>query len=333
MEVSCRRGCPRDCRVARARDETARRGFRHLLLGAFLVSVIGAGAVPAAGQIFRSGVDAVAVDVLVTRGREAVSGLTADDFTVLDNGVPQDVAAVLVEEVPVTLLLVLDTSGSVRGAALRQLRAAAEAAGEALGPDDRVGLVTFSDKLRLAVEPPAAPAGLPDALARVRAGGATALYDATLAALALRDRTVGRTVVLVFSDGYDTASWLDPLGVLDAARRSDVVVYGVRHDHLAREGWRQREGRGRAGRWFAAEPHLFGQEYLAQLAADTGGSVYVAADLDRLRDVFSRVVNEFRSRYLLTYTPQGVDAGGWHELEVRVRGRGRRVQARRGYLR
>jgi len=79
--------------------------------------------------------------------------------------------------------------------------------------------------------------------------------------------------------------------------------------------------------------HLFRQQYLAQLAADTGGSVYVAADLERLREAFEQVVDEFRSRYLLTYTPQGVEAGGWHELEVRVRGRGRRVQARPGYLR
>ena len=318
-------------RSRRARGGIAPRGFCYVILGAVFFAVIDAWA--AAGQTFRSGVDAVAVDVLVTRGRDAVSGLTADDFTLLDNGVRQDVAAVLVEEVPITLLLVLDTSGSVRGAPLLQLRSAAEAAGEALRPGDRVGLVTFSDKLRLAVAPPAPPAGLPDALRRVRAGGATALYDAAFAALALRDGTVGRTVVLVFSDGYDTASWLDPLDVLDAARRSDVVVYGVRHDHLARGGWRQREGRGRARRWFAAEPHLFRREFSAQLAAETGGSVYVAADLDRLREVFSRVVDEFRRRYLLTYTPQGVAAGGWHELEVRVRGRGRRVQARRGYLR
>lgn len=319
-------------RSAEIRVGGAPRGFRRVLPGAILGAAVAAGAASAAEQTFRSGVDAVAVDVLVTRGREAVPGLTADDFTLLDNGVRQEVAAVLVEEVPVTLLLVLDTSGSVRGTPLRRLRAAAAAAGEALGPGDRVGLVTFSDKLRLAVEP-APPAGLADALDRVRAGGATALYDAVFAALVLRERTAGRTVALVFSDGYDTASWLEPLDVLDAARRSDVVVYGVRHEHLAREGWQPRERRGRAGGRFAAEPQLFGREFLGRLAADTGGSVYVAADLDRLREVFARVVSEFRSRYVLTYTPQGVDAGGWHELEVRVRGRGRRVQARRGYLR
>ena len=259
--------------------------------------------------------------------------MTADDFTVFDNEVAQEIDAILLEELPITLLLVLDTSGSVRGAPLRQLRAAAAAAGDALRPDDRVGLVTFSDKLRMVVEPPSSPSSLPDALGRVRAAGATALYDGTFAALALREQTVGRTVVLVFSDGYDTASWLDPRDVLDAAQRSDVVVYGVRLDAVTRDSWSDRRGRALAGRWFAAEPHLFGWQYLPQLAEDTGGTVYVAEDLGRLRDTFSQVVNEFRSRYLLTYTPSGVDRSGWHELEVRVRGRGRRVQARRGYLR
>lgn len=333
-DSACRPTGPSASRRRSARSLPGGGGVGAIRLPAAILALVACVvAAPAVGQTFRSEVDAVAVDVLVTRGREVVSGLTADDFTVLDNGVRQDVAVVLVEEVPITLLLVLDTSGSVRGAPLRQLRAAAEAAGEALRPDDRVGLVTFSDKLRLAVEPPAPPADLPRALDRVRAGGATALYDATFAALAQRERTVGRTVVLVFSDGYDTASWLDPLDVLDTARRSDVVVYGVHHDHLGQEGWQQREARRQAGRWFAADPHLFRQEYLAQLGAETGGSVYVAADLDRLREVFARVVDEFRDRYLLTYTPQGVEAGGWHELEVRVRGRGRRVQARRGYLR
>jgi len=289
-------------------------------------------AIPAQAQTFRSGVDAVALDVLVTRRGGAVPGLTADDFTVFDNGVEQEIDALMVDDAPVTLLLVLDTSGSVRGAPLTQLRAAALAAAEALRPTDRVGLVTFSDKLRLAVEP-SPPAKLSESLARVRGGGATALYDGTFAALALRGRAVGRTVMLVFSDGYDTASWLDPLDVLDAARRSDVVVYGVRLDHVNRDGWADRRGRTLARRWFVDEPHLFGREYLPNLADETGGSVYVAEDLERLRVVFAEVVSEFRSRYLLTYVPTGVDVGGWHKLEVKVRGRGRSVQVRRGYLR
>ena len=126
--------------------------------------------------------DAVAVDVLVTRDGRPVTGLTADDFSLRDNDVPQRIDSVQLEDVPITLLLVLDTSGSVGGAPLVQLLAAAGAAAEALRPGDRVGLVTFSDKLRMVVEPPSPPSSVADALRRVRAGGATALYDATFAA-------------------------------------------------------------------------------------------------------------------------------------------------------
>ncbi len=77
----------------------------------------------------------------------------------------------------------------------------------------------------------------------------------------------------------------------------------------------------------------FDAKVVHQIVEDTGGSVFVAEDIGRLRAVFSQVISEFRSRYLLTYAPTGVEQGGWHELDVRVRGRGRKVQARRGYLR
>ena len=116
-------------------------------------------------------------------------------------------------------------------------------------------------------------------------------------------------------------------------RRSDVVVYGVHLDPAARDNWWNRQASALARRWLPIEPHLFGHQYLPQLVEDTGGSVFVAEDVDRLRAAFSRVVSEFRSRYLLTYSPNGVASAGWHELDVRVEGRGRKVQARRGYLR
>ena len=142
----------------------------------------------------------------MTRDGQPVTGLTADDFIVLDNDVPQQIDLVMLDEVPITLLLVLDTSGSVGDAPLTQLLAAVGVTSEALRSDDRVGLVTFSDKLRTIVEPPAPRSGLPEALGRVRAGGATALYDATFAALMLREQSVGRCLMIVFSDGDDTAS-------------------------------------------------------------------------------------------------------------------------------
>ena len=78
---------------------------------------------------------------------------------------------------------------------------------------------------------------------------------------------------------------------------------------------------------------LFRGEFLPTLVADTGGSLLVAQETGRLRESFARVVDEFRQRYLLTYSPSDVEVMGWHEIEVRVSGRARRVQARRGYLR
>jgi Ca-activated chloride channel family protein len=288
---------------------------------------------PGGAQTFRGGVDAVAVDVLVTSRGRPVTGLTAADFVVRDNGVPQAVDAVLVDDVPITLLLVLDTSGSVAGPPLTQLRAAVDSAVATLRPADRVGLVTFSDKLRMVLEPPAPVGELLTALQAVQAGGATALYDAAYAALIQREQTVGRVLMLVFSDGDDTASWLDPREVLSTAQRSDVVVYGVTLDRGRGDRWQDSPEPAFVRRWFLTEPHLLGRHFLSRLVEDTGGTVFVADEIRRLTAAFSEVVDEFRSRYLLTYSPEGVDTDGWHQLEVDVEGRGRRVQARRGYLR
>ena len=287
-----------------------------------------------ASQTFRSGVDAVRVDVLATVDGRPATGLTARDFELRDNGVVQEIDALDVEDVPVTLMLALDVSESVEGEPLEHLRAAIAAADEALSPDDRLSLVTFSDRLDLR-----APAGVDRALVRsiarsVEAGGATALYDATLAALLMRPRIEGRMVMLVFSDGGDTSSWLDPRTVITAAQRSDVVVYGVtlrrqveqRNLREARQNQFERD-------WFQEAPTSYGRHFLPLLAEDTGGAVLVAERSDRLRDTFVRVISEFKSRYVLSYTPRGVEPGGWHAIDVRLKGKRGEVTARRGYLR
>jgi VWFA-related protein len=284
-------------------------------------------------QRFAVTVDGVAVDVLVTRGRRPVKGLTAADFRLRDNGVAQRVESVMIEDVPITLFLILDISDSVKGELLSRLESAAKSAARALRPDDRVGLMTFSDRVRMVATPPSDPKMLADQLGTLEAGGGTTLYDATFAAVALRQQIPGRTVVLVFSDGDDTASWLDPLDVLKAAQRSDIVVYAV----TRKRGFRYATGedaqtrRIERGR-FANEPQLFGRLYLSQLVEETGGSVFIA-DSSGLENAFAQVVNEFRSRYVLTYSPKDVAPAGWHTIEVTLNGRRADVQARRGYLR
>lgn len=287
-----------------------------------------------AAQTFRGGTDAVEVDVLVTRGGRPVASLTVDDFELRDSGVIQRIDAIAVEHVPVTAMLVLDVSESVDGQPLEHLRSAVDAAAGALSASDRLALLTFSHHVTMAAQPTTDLERVRSAVRAVKAGGATALYDGAFAALAMRERVKGRAVMLVFSDGDDTASWLDPRDVIAAAQRSDVVVYGVTLAQRAeRENLNAVMQNRREQEWFLQEPALYGRQFLGVLATESGGAVLVAERSDSLRDTFVRVISEFKSRYVLTYTPTGVAPGGWHALDVRLKRVRADVTARRGYLR
>jgi Ca-activated chloride channel homolog len=311
---------------------------RHIRGGALVVCI--ACALPVAGlrgdgnQVFRTGTDAVQVDVLVTRGGRPVAGLTAADFELRDNDIVQQIDAVAVEDVPVTLMLVLDVSESVAGPPLENLRSAIGAAGDALSPGDQLSLFTFSHQMQLAAPPTRDLERVYLAARAVKAGGATALYDATFAALVMRQRIRGRAVMLVFSDGDDTASWIDPRKAVTAARRSDVVVYGVTLERVTQRHDPEAVARSRHEQeWFLEEPGLYGRQYLTVLAGESGGAVLVAERSDQLRETFVRVVKEFKSRYILTYTPRDVAPGGWHSIDVSLKRQRADVTARRGYLR
>jgi VWFA-related protein len=124
----------------------------------------------------------------------------------------------------------------------------------------------------------------------------------------LAESDVGRALLIVFSDGMDTASWLTTDGVLDTARRSDVVVYGV------------------------AVKANGNPRFLRDLSAYTGGSLFEIDSTNNLNALFVRILEEFRQRYLVSYSPRGVSKSGWHRLEVRVKGRKATVKARPGYM-
>ena len=113
--------------------------------------------------------------------------------------------------------------------------------------------------------------------------------------------------MIVFSDGLDTASWLTADAVVDVAKRSDVVVYAV----SVRS---------------AQKP-----DFLRDLTSTTGGRLLEVEKTTNLDAIFLGVLEEFRRRYLVSYTPRGVAPTGWHRLEVRVK-RNATVKARPGYL-
>lgn len=269
---------------------------------------------------FRVGVDLVTVDVSVTRNVEPVAGLTAENFTVFDNGVKQRLERVVHEQVPLEAFLVLDMSGSVAGAELEQLKAAAGAFVSGLTPQDKVALVTFAQQPSVAQPLTGDFDAFARALTAVKAGGNTAIYDATHLAITLRKPGDTRGVAVVFTDGMDNASTMSAKAVVEAAERSDLIVYGVSVSQAGGDrGFGIPDPRGR---------FQFG--FLRSLADTTGGRVFNAASGPRLKDVFALILDDIRARYLLTYYPDKV-AAGWHKLQVKLNGVKGDVLARRGY--
>jgi VWFA-related protein len=267
-------------------------------------------AAPIAAQrtTFSAKTEAVRVDVLVTENGHPVLGLKASDFEIVDNGVPQQVDLASFEQIPLNVVLTLDLSDSVTGERLEHLRGAGLALLAALKKDEQAALITFSHVV-------AVGSNLTSDFVRVRAAiqgsepsGGTGLVDATFAGMILGESDVGRSLLIVFSDGLDTASWLSPDAVLDVARRSDAVVYGISAGRIRR------------------------RDFLHDLSETTGGRLFEVDSTRDLSSIFVGVLEEFRRRYLISYSPRGVSKEGWHRIEVRVKRRGATVNARPGYL-
>jgi Ca-activated chloride channel family protein len=257
--------------------------------------------------VFSSRVEAVRVDVRVTDGGQFVRGLRAENFEIKDDGVLQDVDLVRVEQLPLNVILGLDVSESVSGERLEHLQSAGDSLLRRLAEGDRAALLTFSHVVRLRQELTGDIGRIRQALADVDPSGQTSLVDGTYGAIALAGSDVGRSLLIVFSDGVDTASFLSPEVVLQSARRSDVVVYGV------------------------AMRSRINPTFLKELGELTGGSVLEIESTKDLSQTFLRILEEFRQRYLLSFSPRGVSPTGWHRLDVRVKGRRATVNARAGY--
>jgi VWFA-related protein len=277
---------------------------------------------------FRTSVDVVRLDALVLDGGRPVTDLTARDFEVLDNGVPQRIAVERLGDSPIDVLLALDTSGSVAGRLLERLTAAAGALVDALSDGDRIALLTFSESLALRAPLTEDRDRVRRALAGVRAAGATSVVDALSAALSLSGTNGRPTLLLVFSDGLDTASWLTPAQLLDQARRSEVVIDGVVVSSAPLPP------RGGVPTGQPARDSDDSERILQRVTAATGGQLLDGSRGERLSSAFVEALRSFRQRYEITYSPAGAATPGWHAIEVRLkRHRGATVRARPGYLR
>jgi VWFA-related protein len=262
----------------------------------------------AAQPTFSARVEGVRLDVLVTDGGRPVTGLGPGDFEVRDNGVPQTVDLVSLGDVQVSVIMVLDLSSSLVGSRLVSLQRAGVTLLEALAPADQAALLTFNRAVVQRVPLTRDRDALRKALLGASADGDTALVDGALAAMLLGDTEGGRTLVVIFSDGVDTASFTGPGVALETARRVNGVIYAV------------------------ATTSSSDSRFLRDVAEATGGRVLDIGTEGNPGPAFLEILQEFRRRYVITFTPTGVARGGWHQLSVRVQRTGARVQARPGYF-
>jgi VWFA-related protein len=277
---------------------------------ASLLILITTGVMPPAAQVPTISVktEEVRVDVLVTANNKPVHGLAAADFEVFDNGVRQKVDFAIQENTPFNAVLVLDMSASVAGDRLAHLKKAGRAFLDALRKEERAALLTFSQAVSLDAELTDNVSRVKEKLDEVQSFGATSLLDASYAGLMVAESRSGRPLLILFSDGLDTSSWLTADAVIETARRSDAVVYAVS-----------------AGQ----HPKM---TFLDDLTRFTGGALFKVELTNDLGTVFLNILEEFRQRYLLTYSPSGALSAGWHRLEVRIKGRGLKIKARPGYF-
>jgi VWFA-related protein len=295
---------------------------------------------PMPTPLFRAVANVVRVDALVTERGKPVTKLTADDFELSDSGVVQQVTAVNIEDVEIDVILALDTSGSVAGGRLQALRDAASALVRNLRPEDRAAVVTFASGVTVNAPLTTDHTAVARALETAEARGATSLVDAAWTSVLLAHGNDRPTLVLVFSDGVDTSSWLRVDPVLALTSRANLVV-----DAVVAGGGRLL-GSAPPGRTAARTPVPTGaaldaatatprdagvEDFLLGLTASTGGRIVDGSAGSRLEAAFVAALREFRTRYQLSYTPTGVDRPGWHPIDVRVKRPGATIRARPGY--
>ena len=274
--------------------------------------------------VFKSGSDLVTVDVSVRAGGVPVSGLTAADFALTDNGVRQDLDAVAAEAVPVDVTLLVDTSGSVISN-LDAFKSDMKKIVALLRPDDRVRLLTFADAMTEVFPMQPASKSLP--FNKIKGGGATSLNDALVFALAYAPKPDRRHLVFLFTDGDDNASFIGPASLAELASRAEAVL------HVVLVGF---SGFGRGVGLGPTPPSRPGITALADAATRTGGMLYPPRTSDRdVVSSFKQVFDDFRGGYVLRYTAKGVARDGWHDIVVTVTKPAAvpyTIRARKGYF-
>ena len=290
----------------------------------------------------RSGARTVAVYATVSdsRGR-LIPDLTREAFEIYDNGKLQQTTVFSNDLQPITIVMMLDRSGSMRGN-FRLVEAAGEAFVQRLRPDDKARIGSFA--ARVQVDPQDFTSDKDEMIGILRTElqdeGPTPLWNAVNVAITSLLHQQGRRVVLVFTDGDDNpmnfkVNNLSLMDVMERAQRENVMVYAVGLEATMSPGPGSRRGgfRGGFGGGFGRGGPL-GQRPdpgLARLAEETGGGYFELTRAEDLAATFARVADELHRQYALGFEPAKLD-DKTHELEVKAMAPGAKVRARKSYV-
>ena len=255
--------------------------------------------------------DAVLVPVIVTHGGQFVRGLKQQDFEVVEDGVKQTVASLISEDAPLDLVLAIDVSGSMEHA-LDDVKVAVKQLLSKLRPGDSATIIGFNDTMFLAAEREKDQRAREEAVDLLTAWGGTALYDATIRAIDLGSRGLGRKGIVIFSDGDDRNSITPRDGATARVQASDAMLYTI----------------GFGGG--ATVPSL--KQKLEDYARATGGRAFFPQRTSDLNNVFDEIVAELANQYVLTYSSTNEKQDdSFRSIKVRMKNGKYAVRARDGY--
>ena len=313
---------------------TSKAGVIIAVLTASLTAGVGHAARQAQAPTFRSSANAVMVDVSVRdKNRKVISNLKAEDFEILDNGVAQTVDTASYGKLPIDVTVALDISYSVTGTLLERLRRGVTQLMQDLGKQDRLKLMLFNMRVNRVVDLTADTRAVDLALKAAAAGGSTSLLDAISVALVSSSTPDRRQLVMFFTDGSDSSSVSNPAAVTTVARRSRATLSFVMPSAAGLNITQTVMGNSSTVtfRPSTTTSPVRVDNFYNTLARETGGTIMPVASGTDLSVAFRQVLNDFRSAYVLYFAAKGVEAGGYHTLDVKVKRPDMTVQARRGY--
>lgn len=265
-------------------------------------------------------------------------GLTRNDFRVLEDGIEQEIVNFTQEAVPVSVVLLIDASGSTRFSQLA-IRKAALRFAESLSGEDHIAIITFNDAPRLILDWTNSMSKVRYALETIYAKGPTVMNDALYVTFDDLLRNVeGKTAVMMLTDGVDTRSMVRLEEAIDLATHSDAIVYAAsKLDEYWAMAIQTRQAIRAHGQLV---PNVLTDSYilearkgLRRLANLTGGRVLEAQAFSSLTEIYETVAEELKNQYYLSYIPSNKKRDGtWRTLEVRSRRLGVAVKTRSGYF-